>query len=94
MKKKCDAEEIRKLKEENISLKNKIKDLKSSIQTSATASGLKKENEELVKHLKLTTSVLKKEIDGYKSALQVSFRSSFFYSIFIQPEIFSTMGQL
>ena len=72
MKKKCDAEEIRKLKEENTSLKIEVDNLKSSIQTGTNVNSLKKENEELVKHLQLTTSVLKKEIDGYKLALQVS----------------------
>ena len=80
MKKKCDAEEIRKLKEENTSLKIEVDNLKSSIQTGANVNSLKKENEELVKHLQLTTSVLKKEIDGYKLALQVSLMSIYFCS--------------
>ena len=76
MKKKCDAEEIHRLKEENTS-KVEVDNLKFSNQTGINVNSLKKENEELVKHLQLTKSVLKKEIEGYKLALQVSLMSSF-----------------
>ena len=83
MKKKCDAEEIRKLKEENTLLKIEVDNLKSSSQTGANVNSLKKENEELVKHFQLTTSVLKKEIDGYKLALQVSLVSVYIFCSFL-----------
>ena len=69
----CDNEERERLKRENELLKKELASLKNNnAENVLKMNGLRKENDELTRNLKSTSSILMSEINGLKKEIKVS----------------------